>query len=175
MASKAESELGLFRSIWYEFNRVIGKLLALEDYIDVDIDSDSAKKLSDEEIVAAVNDQLNPKLDKNENMLDTSDNNQCDLIPTAKQAIQAIDYIRRFSLVMNDTNAIEEALRLTTILEQKLMKEKESRAKQATITKYFRPNNTLTACRTVIFVYCLSVLNNTMTKCIGSVLSGSCK
>ena len=40
---------------------------------------------------------------------------------------------------------------------------------------YFRPNDTFRAYRTVIFVYGLSVLNNTMTKYIGSVLSGSCE
>ena len=85
--------------------------------------------------MAAVNDQLNSEVDEYENMLETSDNTKSERISTAKQAIQATDCIRRFALVMDDTSATEEALRSTTILEQKVMKEKESRAKQATIAK----------------------------------------
>ena len=70
-----------------------------------------------------------------------SDETESEPIPTAKQTIQAINCIRRFTFVKNDTFATEDVLRLTTILEQKVMQKKVSRAKQATITKYFRRND----------------------------------
>ena len=121
---------------------MIGELPTLKDYVEVDIDADCAERLSNEEIVAAVNNQLNAKLNKNENMLETSDNTKSEPIPITTHAIQAIDCTRQFTLVMDNTSATEKAVHLTTILKQKLMKEKGSGAKQAKITKYFHPNNT---------------------------------
>ena len=105
---------------------MISKLPTLEKYVDADVDVDHAERVSDEEIVAAVNDQLNPVLDNNESMLEMSNETESETIPTDKQTIQAIDCIRQFTLVdtMDDTSATEKFLCLTTILEQKVMQEK---------------------------------------------------
>ena len=129
------SELGVFQNISDELNDVIVGLTTLEAYVVVHIhaDADGFERLSVEEIMAAVNDQLNPELDENENMLETSANTKSEPIPSDKKAIQ---------LVMDDAGATEEALCLTIILEQNVMRQKVLKAKKATITKYFRPNDT---------------------------------
>ena len=98
--------------------------------------------MTDQEIVAEVlNDGLNPESDGDDQLSETPID-EPEPIPTTKQAIQAIDCIRRFTLSMDDNTSItEDTLRLTTILEQKLMQEKALRSKQTMITQYFRPKD----------------------------------
>ena len=65
-------------------------------------------------IVVAINDQQNSELYKNEIMLKMCDNTKFKLIPTAKQAIQAIESLRRFTLVMNNAHATGKAHHIGT-------------------------------------------------------------
>ena len=65
VATIPESERGVFRNKWNKLNDMIGELPTLEDYVDIDIHADCAKRLPDKEIMVAFNDQVNLKLDEN--------------------------------------------------------------------------------------------------------------
>ena len=113
---------------------------SLEDYVDIDNETDCAERMTDEEIVEAISKDKNPESDDDQEDGETPVD-EPEPIPTAKQALQAIDCIRRFTLSMEESPATEDAIRLTTILEQTLMKEKASRTRQSTITDFFRPKD----------------------------------
>ena len=133
--SNPESELRTFTNVWDVLNCTIGERPSLQDYIDVDNQVDCTERMTDQEIVAEVlNDRLNPESDDNDQLSETPIY-EPEPIPTTTQAIQSIDCIRRFTLSMDDyTSITEDTLRLTTILEQKLMQEKALRSKQTMIT-----------------------------------------
>ena len=128
MESNPESELRKFINIWDVLNNTIGEMLSLQDYIDVDNQADSTKRMTDQEIVAKVlNNHFNPKSDDHDQLSETPIDKP---EPMTTQAIQAIDCIRQFALSMDDNTSItEDTLWLTTILEQKLMQEKALRSK----------------------------------------------
>ena len=142
MKSNLESELQTFTNIWDVLNSMIREMPSLQDYIDVYNQVDCTERMTDQEIVTEVlNNCLNPESD-DDNQLSETPIDEPELIPTTTQAIQAIDCIRRFTLSMDDNTSItEDTLRLTTILEQKLMQEKALRSKQTVITQYFRPKD----------------------------------
>ena len=140
VASSQESELRVFRIIWDGLRDMIEEMPSLEDYVDIDNEAECAERMTDQEIVEAISKDQNPESDDDEEVGETLVE-EPEPIPTAKQALQPIDCIRRFTLSMDESPETEDAIRLTTILEQTLMKEKASRTRQSTITDIFHPKD----------------------------------
>ena len=67
--SNPESELRTFTNIWDVLNSTIGETPSLQDYIDVDNQTDCTERMTDQEIVAEVlNDRLNPESDDDDEL-----------------------------------------------------------------------------------------------------------
>ena len=57
-------------------------------------------------------------------------------VPTLAQAYQALDWIRRFTLSMSESEETESVMQLATNFEQQLLRETPKRTKQTAITDF---------------------------------------